>query len=77
MIHLKSSKSRVDELPPELEDLFRHILGNASPRYLTQAAKLLKICYKSRLLGISEHILTLALAWADSNDLSVAKLRSF
>jgi hypothetical protein len=70
-------QSRVDELPPELEDLFRHIIGNISPRYLTQAAKLLNICYKSRSLGISKHISILALAWADSKDLNVHKLQSF
>jgi hypothetical protein len=73
----KELQSRVDELPPELEDLFRHILGKISPRYLPQAAKLLNICYKSRLLGISDHISTLALAWADSNDLNVNKLQNF
>lgn len=62
---------RVDELPPELQDLFRHILGKISPRYLTQAAKLLLICYQHRLLGISDNISTVALAWADGNNLSM------
>ncbi|KAF2820453.1 hypothetical protein CC86DRAFT_333969, partial [Ophiobolus disseminans] len=70
-------QGRVDELPPELKDLFRHILDRISPRYLTQAAKLLQICYKSRLLEISDSISTLALAWADGNNLSIPSLQSF
>ncbi|KAH7076866.1 prion-inhibition and propagation-domain-containing protein [Paraphoma chrysanthemicola] len=64
-------QSRVEELPPELEDLFRHILDRLSPRYLSQAAKLLRICYQSRLLAISDSIPTIALAWIDGKALSI------
>ena len=40
---------RVDELPPELESLFHHMLRKIEPRYQVQAARLLKICYLRRL----------------------------
>jgi hypothetical protein len=40
---------RVDELPPELESLFQHMLGKIEPRYQVQAARLLKICYLRKL----------------------------
>ncbi|KAI0813307.1 prion-inhibition and propagation-domain-containing protein [Xylaria sp. FL0064] len=35
-----------DELPPELEDLFTHMLNRVERRYYGQAAKMLKICYQ-------------------------------
>jgi hypothetical protein len=65
----KELQARVDELPPELEDLFRHILGRIPPRFLHQTAKILRICYHSHLLYVSRCISTLALAWADEKEL--------
>ncbi|RYP76253.1 hypothetical protein DL771_001872 [Monosporascus sp. 5C6A] len=37
---------RVDELPRELEGMFRHMLGKVEPRYFEHAAKMLRICYQ-------------------------------
>ncbi|KAJ8130984.1 hypothetical protein O1611_g2643 [Lasiodiplodia mahajangana] len=45
---------RVDELPPELERLFTHMLNKIEPRYRKQAAKLLRICYQRRMNPESE-----------------------
>jgi hypothetical protein len=73
----KELQRRVDELPPELSDLFRHILSGLPARSLQQTAKLLKVCYTSRLLQISDRISTFALAWADEKDLSTTTLEDF
>ncbi|KAI1336379.1 hypothetical protein F5Y15DRAFT_418922 [Xylariaceae sp. FL0016] len=42
-------KHRIDELPPELESLFRQMLQKLEPRYQAQAAKFLRICYEWQL----------------------------
>ncbi|KAH7308593.1 prion-inhibition and propagation-domain-containing protein [Stachybotrys elegans] len=40
---------RLNELPPELDDLFQHMLNQVEPRYREQAAKTLKICYQRQI----------------------------
>jgi hypothetical protein len=40
---------RVNELPPELESLFKHMLDRIEPRYQRQAAKLLRVCLQTRM----------------------------
>ncbi|KAI9164097.1 hypothetical protein HJFPF1_05733 [Paramyrothecium foliicola] len=40
---------RVDELPPELDDLFRHMLDSVEPRYHDQTAKMLRMCYQRQI----------------------------
>lgn len=42
-------RRRVDELPPELELLFQHMLDKMEKRYQLLAAKLLRVCYQARL----------------------------
>lgn len=42
-------RQRIDELPPELDNLFQHMLQKIEPRYRTQGAKLLRICYHNTL----------------------------
>jgi hypothetical protein len=54
-------RRRVDELPPELEDLFQHMLGNIQPRYQSQAAKTLRVCYHTQF-SRDEGIATIGLA---------------
>ncbi|XXH03714.1 hypothetical protein Hte_010120 [Hypoxylon texense] len=56
---------RVDELPPELEDLFSHMLGKVDPRYHGQCAKLLRTCYENKLIPCAPRIHTIGLALAD------------
>lgn len=77
-------QQRVDELPPELEKLFQHMLGKIEPRYQVQAARLLRICYLRRLHSGSERdhraspwvyesIYTLGLASVDGCDLDMRR----
>lgn len=42
---LSEVRRRVDELPPELEDMFTHMLGKVSKRHTAQGAQLLSICH--------------------------------
>ena len=42
---IKDLRSRVAELPPELEGLFTHILSRIEPRYQQEAARFLKIAH--------------------------------
>jgi hypothetical protein len=67
---------RVDELPPELEDLFHHILSGLPVRFLEQCAKLLRVCYiRGALKGSA--IPAPVLAWAHENDMNMSKLDQF
>ncbi|KAH8883192.1 hypothetical protein GQ53DRAFT_847092 [Thozetella sp. PMI_491] len=63
--HLSEIQKRIDELPPELKDLFTHMLGKIEARYREQAAKLLRLCYESRLYNSSEPLQTLGVALID------------
>jgi hypothetical protein len=42
-------QSRVDELPPELEGMFRHMLCMVEPRYFEHTAKMLRVCYQRQV----------------------------
>ncbi|RYP57756.1 hypothetical protein DL770_010591 [Monosporascus sp. CRB-9-2] len=50
--NIEELRKRVDELPPELEDLFQHMLNKIDPRYQAEAAKILRICYHNQLDGL-------------------------
>ncbi|RSM04103.1 hypothetical protein CEP52_007075 [Fusarium oligoseptatum] len=39
---------RVNDLPPELEDMFQHMLLKVEPRYRSQASRLLRLCYEEQ-----------------------------
>lgn len=69
---------RLNELPPEINDLFRHMLQRFDPRYYGQAAKLLRLCYHSTILRADPHhphhaLFTLGLALADADKLDITK----
>lgn len=71
-------QQRLKELPPELNDLFMHILQKFDPRYHEQAAKLLRLCYHSTLLKADpgyphEALFTLGLALVDADNLDITK----
>jgi hypothetical protein len=70
-------RRRVDELPPELESLFRHILISLPSRFLQQTAKLLRICYAHHELEFSKTISAFVLAWAHENDMRMSALDRF
>lgn len=42
---LSDVRQRVDELPPELKDLFQHMLIKVDHRYHNECARLLRTCY--------------------------------
>ncbi|KAI1372007.1 hypothetical protein F4677DRAFT_277076 [Hypoxylon crocopeplum] len=60
--YLSDLQRRIDELPPELEDLFRHMLGKVDLRYQSQCAKLLRICHQNRLVQGVTKIQSIGLA---------------
>lgn len=71
-------QQRLKELPPELNDLFKHILQRFEPRYCEHAAKLLCLCYHStNMKDDHEHpheaLFTLGLALADADNLDITK----
>jgi len=70
-------RRRVDELPPELEDLFRHILNGLPTRYLQQAAQLLRVCYIHRSLRIEHEISAVTLAWAHEKNMEIRAMEDF
>ncbi|KAH8900647.1 hypothetical protein GQ53DRAFT_129827 [Thozetella sp. PMI_491] len=68
---------RVDELPRELEDLFRHMLGKVPLRYRRTASKILRVCYENQVLGIEAQVLTMPLALMSEQDLDIQRLPEF
>jgi len=69
-------QNRVDELPPELEDLFQHMLDEIEPRYKSHATKLLRICRQSKLAQKDLPVPTLGLAIIEQNDVSLSAIPS-
>lgn len=74
--HLSDLQHRVEELPPELEKLFQHMLNKISHRYRDYAAKILRICHYNQLELNTQRLSTLGLALADDHDLDLSKLPS-
>ncbi|KAK5661107.1 hypothetical protein OQA88_10997 [Cercophora sp. LCS_1] len=63
--HAAELQARLDVLPPELEDLFQHMLGKIAPQYQPQAAKLLRILYQNIITPGHTPVYTLSLAMLD------------
>jgi len=57
-------RRRVDELPPELGDMFQHMLNGINPRHREQGARLLKICH-TYIQAYQDGIQALGLALID------------
>lgn len=76
-------RNRVEDLPPELEDLFHHILGKIPSRFLDHTTKFLRVCWTNRKhaldLGFPYdlEISALALSWADENKFEIDSLGNF
>lgn len=71
-------QQRLDELPPELNDLFEHILQRFDARYYEQAAKLLRLCFHSTSLRIDhddphDALYTLGLALVEADNFDITK----
>ncbi|RSL58334.1 hypothetical protein CEP53_006157 [Fusarium sp. AF-6] len=61
-------KARVHELPPELEDLFRHMLHRIDPRCREQSVRLLRLVFDNQTKGDACSIPTLGLALGERRD---------
>ncbi|KAI1308591.1 prion-inhibition and propagation-domain-containing protein [Xylaria venustula] len=73
-------RRRIDELPKELEDLFKHMLKRIEPRYHGQMAKMLKIRHQKQdtgieHTGIAHSVHFLPWAMLDDFDLDLKKSR--
>ncbi|KAK8085062.1 hypothetical protein PG997_006333 [Apiospora hydei] len=87
--YVEELRDRVNELPPELEQLFEHILKRIEPRYHEQAAKLLRICYQNRVdlateverrslgIAVDPEMYTIGLALADEYELGPKRSYEF
>ncbi|KAH7176930.1 prion-inhibition and propagation-domain-containing protein [Dactylonectria macrodidyma] len=65
---LSEIRRRVDDLPPELEDMFMHMLGKVRKRHQQQGAQLMKICYtyqKTKSPFVQKGLFALGLALVD------------
>ncbi|KAK2690193.1 hypothetical protein QWA68_010950 [Fusarium oxysporum] len=65
---LSEIRRRVDELPPELKDMFMHMLSKIHRRHQEQGAQLLKICYayqKTKSPFLQKGLYALGLALVD------------
>ena len=69
---ISNLRHRIDELPPELEDLFKHMLNSIEPRHKTEAVKYLLRRYHWEAFRISAALATnlpsLGLALLDEED---------
>ena len=81
---LTDLQRRTDELPPELENLFQHMLGKIEPRYQRQAAKMLRLNYRQQVMQESLEALqydvsaisTLGLAVINKDDYNLEQVTS-
>ena len=71
---LSDLRGRIDELPPELERLFQHMLSNIEGRYQEHATKILSIGHQNQLMSATQGLSTLGLALVDDHDLELGKL---
>lgn len=71
---LRDLKRRIDELPPELEELFRHMLRGIEPRYQDYAGKILLTCHQFQLTSPSKKLSALGLALVADYDSDVSSL---
>ena len=62
-------KIRVDELPPELEDLFRHMLAKVDLKWCEHAAKLIRLVFDNHARSDCDPIPMLGLALSDAEGL--------
>jgi hypothetical protein len=67
-------RSRVDELPSELENLFQHMLSKIEARYQGQAANLLRICHQSHSVSGVEPVQSIGLAIIDGYGTDLSRM---
>jgi hypothetical protein len=65
----------INELPPELEDLFHHMLERIDKRYRDQSAKMLRLAYYNRARSNTRLLqISLGLALVDDHDMDLYKI---
>ena len=69
-------RKRVDELPPDLEELFKYMLNKVDKRYKTQGARILRICYHHQSLGMGITIPAVGLAYLEEQEMGSARKSS-
>lgn len=74
---LSDLRQRVDELPPELESLFHHMLSKMEARYQDQAARLLRICHQNKVTPGAKPIFALGLSLLDDHKMDPRRITSF
>jgi hypothetical protein len=74
---LEDLKLRIDELPPELEELFRHILESMNKLYRRQAARLLHIVYSYEKTQPIAHLPAISLAVFEESGLDISNVGPF
>ena len=47
--NISELRRRVRELPPELDDMFQHMLGKINRRYRQECSRLLQVCYAQQI----------------------------
>lgn len=62
--YLPELRRRVDDLPEELDDLFKQMLGKQETRYQAQGAKMLNLCYQNQRTTGIDGMPTIGLALA-------------
>jgi hypothetical protein len=66
-------QKRLDELPPDLEGLYRHMLDRISTIYLSQASRLLQLISQGMSIELYHPFTPLALSFADEDDPMLTK----
>jgi len=62
-------RRRLDELPPELKDLFQHMLSNVPSRYRPRAAMYIRLLYECKANQDTEELSTLGMALMDAREM--------
>ncbi|KAF2649886.1 hypothetical protein K491DRAFT_609918 [Lophiostoma macrostomum CBS 122681] len=70
-------RRRVNELPPELESLFQHMLNKIEHRYRNEAARLLRLCHQHQNTSNVEPLYTIGLALMDYHEMDVCRAPTF
>ncbi|KAK4235691.1 prion-inhibition and propagation-domain-containing protein [Achaetomium macrosporum] len=67
-------RSRVEELPPELKEMFQHMVGKVDIRHREEGAYILRTCYSLQRHGWAKRIGSLALALLLQDHVDVREL---
>ncbi|KAK5045639.1 hypothetical protein LTR84_009008 [Exophiala bonariae] len=66
-------RRRLDELPPELRDLFAHMLSNIHSRYRLRAAKYIRVLYACKSNPDTDELSSLGLALMEAQEMGASE----